>query len=72
MIEQVRSDWADLEVSAHKISLIADAHSSNATGVAYPALIRLRFYYPDQYGILKRGSLIEQIAHFESDEKKLQ
>lgn len=72
LIELVKSDWSDLDASAHKASLIADAQASTAAWIDDAALIRLRFYYPDEYEILKKGSLAKQITRFESDEKKLQ
>jgi hypothetical protein len=70
LVERVKKDWGGLDVAAHKASLIADAQSGDQVWASGPALVRLRFYYPDDYKRLKTGDLKKRIAEFESDEKK--
>lgn len=69
LIERVRSDWGKLDVAAHKASLIADVQSDDHVWAFGPALVRLRFYYPEDYKRLKDGDLKKQIAEFEAGEK---
>ncbi len=54
----------------HKASLIADAQTGERFWIFGSALVRLRFYYPDDYGRLKNGDLKMRIIEFESEEKK--
>jgi hypothetical protein len=70
LTERVKKDWSGLDVAAHKASLIADAQSRDHFWTSRPALVRLRFYYPDDYKRLKTGDLKKRIIEFEADEKK--
>ncbi len=70
LIERVKKDWGGLDVAAHKASLIADAQSGDHVWAFGPALVRLRFYYPDDYKRLKMGDLKKRVTEFEADEKK--
>jgi hypothetical protein len=70
LIERVKKDWGGVDVAAHKASLIVDAQSGDQVWAFGPALVRLRFYYPDDYKRLKNGDLKKRITKFESDEKK--
>ena len=70
LIKRVEKDWGGLDVAAHKASLIADAQSGDYVWAFGPALVRLRFYYPDDYNRMKTGDLKKRITEFESDEKK--
>lgn len=70
LVERVKKDWGGVDVAAHKTSLIADAQFGDHVYWFGPALVRLRFYYPDDYKRLKRGHLRKRIAAFETDEKK--
>jgi hypothetical protein len=70
LIERVTKDWGGLDVAAHKAFLIADAESGDQVWAFGSALVRLRFYYPDDYKRLKTGALKKRIAEFESDEKR--
>jgi hypothetical protein len=70
LIERVEKDWGGLDVTAHKASLIADAQSGDHVRAFGPALVRLRFYYPDDYKRLKTGDLKKRITEFEADERK--
>lgn len=70
LVERIKKDWSGLDVAAHKASLIADAKSGDQVWASGPALVRLRFYYPDDYKRLKTSDLKRRIAAFESDEKK--
>lgn len=73
LVGLVKKDWG-VDVAGHKASLIADAQRDeylrDNTGGAFAALVRLRFYYPDDYKRLKEGDLKQRIAQFEADEKK--
>lgn len=68
LVERVKKDWSDLDVPGHKASLIADAASGDHPWAFGPALVRLRFYYPDDYKRLKAGDLKKRITAFEADE----
>jgi hypothetical protein len=70
LIKRVKKDWGGVGVAAHKASLIADAQSGDQVWDFGPALVRLRFYYPDDYKRLKVGNLKKRITEFESEEKK--
>jgi hypothetical protein len=70
LIDYVKKDWDGLDVAAHKASLIADAQSGDDVWDFGPALVRLRFYYPEDYKRLKTGDLKKRITAFESDETK--
>lgn len=70
LVERVRKDWGGLDVAAHKAFLIGDAQSGDRVWEFGPALVRLRFYYPDDYKRLKTGDLRKRITAFEADEKK--
>ena len=70
LIERVKKDWGSLDAVGHKASLIADAQSGDQLWTFGPALVRLRFYFPDDYKRLKDGNLRKRIAEFESDEKE--
>ena len=72
LIDRVKKDWSGLNVATHKISLITDAQSGNDLWAFGPALVRLRFYYPDDYKNLKMGELKKRITEFEADEMKTQ
>jgi hypothetical protein len=69
LIERVKNDWSGLSIDAHKASLITDAQSGTHPWTYGPALVRLRFYYPDDYKRLRMGELKEKIAEFEIFEK---
>ncbi|MFN2622375.1 MAG: hypothetical protein ABR611_05975 [Chthoniobacterales bacterium] len=56
LVERVKKDWGDLDIAAHKASLIADAKSGEHVSVFGPALVRLRFYYPDDYRRLEMAT----------------
>lgn len=67
LIEQVKKDWSELDEKAHKVSLIADAQSSEDIRVFGPALARLRFYYPFDYiHYSVSGDLQKRIQQFET------
>lgn len=70
LVERVKKDWGGVDVAAHKASLIADAQFGDHVYWFGPALVRLRFYYPEDYKRLKAGALKKRIAAFEADEKK--
>lgn len=69
LVERVKKDWDGLDIATHKASLIVDAQSSDQVRPFGAALVRLRFYYPDDYKRLKQGDLKKRITKFESDEK---
>jgi len=69
LIRRVRKDWDGVDAHAHKASLIADAQSGDALWNFGPALVRLRFYYPDEYNRLKTGLFRKKIIEFESNEE---
>lgn len=70
LAERTRNDWSGLDVPAHKASLIADARRNEHPWESGPALVRLRFYYPDDYERLKAGDLKKRISDFEKDERE--
>lgn len=70
LIERVKADWGGADIAMHKASLIADAQTGERFWIFGSALVRLRFYYPDDYGRLKNGDLKMRIIEFESEEKK--
>lgn len=70
LVERVTSDWGGLTVPDHKASLITDAQADNEVRIFGQALVRLRFYYPDDYRRLAVGQLKNQIAEFESAETR--
>ncbi len=70
LVERVKKDWEGVDVAAHKAFLVADAHFGDHVYWFGPALVRLRFYYPEDYKRLKAGDLRKRITEFETDEKK--
>ena len=70
LVERVKKDWAGLDAASHKASLIADVQHYDDRWSFGPALVRLRFYYPDDYKRLKAGALKNHIREFEKNEKK--
>ncbi len=70
LIKRVTHDWGGLDAAAHQASLIADAQSGDNIQDFGPAIVRLRFYYPEEFHRLKDGLLKKRIAEFELDERK--
>lgn len=68
LAERTRNDWSHLTREGFKASLLADLHDTGRTWLNYPALERLRFYYPDTYATLS-GKDMEMRAAFEAAEK---
>lgn len=75
LAEKVRHDWAGADAETLKSSLLADIHGKNRPGRAdkeeelemriYPALERLRLYFPDAYQSLS-GSDLKKKEAFEA------
>ena len=68
LAEEVRKDWTGLTDDAFRDQLIEDAATDNPFDFRR-TLPRLRYYFPDEYARQKTGSLKENIAWFEKDEK---
>jgi hypothetical protein len=66
---RARQDWSGLTADAHKAQLLDDLHNAADERETYPALARLRYYYPDAYAALS-GADANTRAAFEADEKK--
>lgn len=70
LAERVKEDWSGIDIPGHKASLIADAKYGDYSWAFGSALVRLRFYYPNDYKHLKAGDLKKRITEFEADESK--
>lgn len=70
LVESVRRDWSNLDAKGLESSLIADARNTERVWTRDGALVRLRFYFPDEYAVLKGGELAPKIADFEAREQK--
>ena len=74
LAEKVRNDWGNADAEALRASLLADVGDANhqrgisreeyATRFAYPALERLRLYFPDTYKALD-GDNVKKKTDFE-------
>ena len=70
LIQQVKRDWQSVDETSHLASLLSDAVNDADPDSPVYVLERLRFYYPEEYGRQKNGSLRKQIAQFETNENK--
>ena len=60
LAEKVRNDWVNTDSEVLRASLLADIHAANHPGEinrVYPALERLRLYFPDTYKALDGDNL---------------
>jgi hypothetical protein len=79
LIEKVRNDWGQADAEILKASLLEDIHARNhpkdisrdvyTDRFLYPALARLRVYFPDVYRSLE-GNNLEKKKAFENRENK--
>lgn len=67
LIARIKDDWGKADNETLKASLLADLRGGTQVYQCEPALVRLRFYYPDTYNQLQGDDLIKRAA-FESRE----
>lgn len=68
LVEKVRSDWGATDAADVLTSLLADARSNDDL-LARPALVRLRFYFSDEYQRQRAAGLRDKIEELESAER---
>jgi hypothetical protein len=72
LADKVRRDWSGVDKETLKSVFLMDIHSKlkgSYKELAFSALKRLRFYYPEIYGALK-GDDLKKKEKFEADERK--
>jgi hypothetical protein len=69
LVQKIWNDWGNLDSPGHKESLLEDIRHAHRTYEFAPAMVRLKFYYPDAYKSL-RGKNLEKRVAFETDNQR--
>ncbi len=70
LIVNIRRDWCNLTKQQHMESLMSDRDHANGAWDGKPALVRIRYYYPDALATIESEPLKKKIADIDAAEGK--